>query len=600
MKEKKWMLQYFHERTCRAQSLEEFEAEAKKAAELGAEYIFLSEIPKRKEEWTCAGGDPYPNWGMLQTSLFKLALPEALTPWMDAEYADENRKLLKKRSEIAKRYGLKAAMILIDPFYLPEEAYLAHPDWRGPRCDHPRRSRRMYFSPCVDAEGVRQLYREALSVLWNDVDVHYMQIITNDSGAGICWTEGLYAGKNGPKACRHIMPADRLAGFLQIFQESAKALGHDLLIDLTSDILGFKEPDPSMISAYAGLEEGQLINGRNRDGKRPVWQYQFMEYEHVRPLRKIPFPAAVIRQLWEAERSDAEYIRLIIPENAYCEYEAALKSWRERKGNQYGDMLAVCLDAAKRTAGEENASALMEAWIQTQEAVRHLIDIQFDNFVMMPLISQRLINRPLVPCPDRLTEEETAYFWPYLFQAVTREQALDYMNIQGMEFVRGFCACRMMSLIAAEAQKHLEKAISAYKGMVRNEVWRQEYGVDAVNRLNVLRCLIRTLVHAARYQEILDRTDAAEEPERQTIWPVLGDERLLCMNEICREEIDNTFELFGLISERPEDYIVTAAEDSEEDIFLVGKDLPQQLLKKTRIMLAHMRDAEDIYESSNK
>ena len=108
MKNKTWMFQYFHERTYLEQSLEEFEKEAQRAAALGAEYVFISDVPKRREEWECQGNDPYPNWGMLQTSLFKLAVPDALKPWLDTEYAELNRELLKERARIAKQNGLKA------------------------------------------------------------------------------------------------------------------------------------------------------------------------------------------------------------------------------------------------------------------------------------------------------------------------------------------------------------------------------------------------------------------------------------------------------------------------------------------------------------
>ena len=53
-------------------------------------------------------------------------------------------------------------------------------------------------------------------------------------------------------------------------------------------------------------------------------------------------------------------------------------------------------------------------------------DLHFDNFIWMPLIAERVINRPLVPVPAALTEEETAYYAPFLFQATTEEQAVTF------------------------------------------------------------------------------------------------------------------------------------------------------------------------------
>lgn len=58
---------------------------------------------------------------MLQTCLFKLVVPRALEPYLDADYARRNLELVRRRSEIVKKYGMAAAVVVIDPFYLPEQ-----------------------------------------------------------------------------------------------------------------------------------------------------------------------------------------------------------------------------------------------------------------------------------------------------------------------------------------------------------------------------------------------------------------------------------------------------------------------------------------------
>lgn len=162
---------------------------------------------------------------------------------------------------------MQAAVVVIDPFYLPEQAYLDHPAWRGPRCDHPRRSRDMYFSPCIDNEEVRGLYYEAMQRLCAEVDIGFFQIITNDSGAGVCWSTGLYNGPNGPEACRKVSMADRIVGFLQVLYDAARSQGRETLIDITSDIFGYKAPEASMDAAWTSLKPGQLVTGRDMHGK---------------------------------------------------------------------------------------------------------------------------------------------------------------------------------------------------------------------------------------------------------------------------------------------------------------------------------------------
>lgn len=594
------MLLYFHEKTYTPQSLSEYEEEVKRAAALGAEYVFLSDVPKRREEWTSKDGDPYPNWGMLQTSLFKLAVPEALRPWMDTEYADQNRELLKKRAEIVKRYGLKAGLVIIDPFYLPEEAYLAHPNWRGPRCDHPRRSTHMYFSPCVDEPEVLALYREAMEILYRDVDISYIQIVTNDSGAGLCWSHGLYSGENGPASCRDIPLAQRLMGFLDVFTETAGSMGKEVMVDLTSDIIGFKKPDPALAQCYGSLKDGQLISGRNKDGKRPVFQYIFMPYEHVRPLRGLPFPLAFSRILWEQEKGEAQWLKLILPECGHHEYEAVLEAWKCKGGSQYTDLLAVQEMAAGLVAGSENAAAMLEIWTELDAAIEKLSSLQLDNFVLMPLVSQRLINRPLVPYPELLTEEEKSYYRPYLFQAMTEEQAQDYVNIQGMEFLSGFSAARITRLCCGDAKKRLKHAIQLLSQVKETDCWNSGDSQMLQERIQVMCCLIDTLAHAAEYQQLLDATRPEEEAELKTVWPITGDDRYYRMNEIAREEIDNTYALAALLKGRTEEFFVVTEPEVGEDIFLLSQNLPQQLRKKAEIMLAHMRDTEKRYESPNR
>lgn len=600
MQKKRWMLQYFHEKTYTPQPLEEFEAETARAAALGAEYIFISDVPKRREEWTSQNGDPYPNWGMLQTSLFKLAVPETLKPWLNTEYADKNRKLLKRRAEIAKRYGLKTGLVLIDPFYLPEEVYLAHPNWRGPRCDHPRRSTHMYFSPCVDEFEVRQLYREALEILYRDVDISYIQIVTNDSGAGLCWSHGLYSGENGPARCRDIPLSRRLLGFLDIFTDTAKAYGKQIMVDLTSDIIGFKKQDPALALCYGSLKEGQLISGRSREGMKPVFQYIFMRYEHIRPLLGLAFPLAFARILWEQENGEAQWLKLILSPSAHQEYEAVLEAWKLKGGSGYADLLAVQEKAAELAGGKENASLLLEIWTELDFAVEKLSSLQLDNFVLMPLVSQRLINRPLVPYPELLTEEEKRDYRPYLFQAMTEEQAQDYMNIQGMEFLSGFSAARIARLCCADAKTHLEHAVSLLSGMRETSKWSDDDSSMFCDRLQVLCCLIGTLAHACEYQQILDATKAEETAELKTTWPSTGDDRYYRLNEIARDEIDNTYELASILKGRTEQFFVLAEPQFGEDIFLLSRNLPDQLEKKARIMLSHMRDTEKRYESPNR
>ena len=423
MENKTLLLQFFHERAYRPQPLAAFEDEARRAAALGAKYVFIGEIPKDHADWDAHPGDPYPNWGMLLTNLFRLVVPQALEDALDTGRAARNLALLRSRAEILKKYNLRAALTLSEPFYLPEQVYREHPAWRGPRCDHPRRSREMYFSPCIDEPQVLALYAEAMNRLCAQIDIGYLQIITNDSGAGLCWSAGLYNGPNGPARCREIPLGERLLRFLQVFQEAAARQGREMITDITSHIIGFKEKDDAMEGVWRHIRPGQIVNGRDAQGETPLAHVTFGLYEHFRPLRCLPVTLDFLDAFDRAMRAPGTAVMVNVRECEFGEYDRIMRAYQENPPENAAEKMALLLRVAGEIAGEERAGALLDAWTELDAALRLLRGVWLDNFVMMPLVSQRLINRPFVPLPQRLTQEETAYYRPFLFQATTEEQA---------------------------------------------------------------------------------------------------------------------------------------------------------------------------------
>ena len=492
------------------------------------------------------------------------------------------------------KYNLRAALTLSEPFYLPERVYRAHPAWRGPRCDHPRRSREMYFSPCIDEPEVLALYAEAMNRLCAEIDIGYLQIITNDSGAGLCWSAGLYNGPNGPARCREIPLGERLLRFLQVFQDAAARQGREMITDITSHIIGFKEKDGAMEGVWRHIRPGQIVNGRNARGETPLAHVTFGLYEHFRPLRCLPVTVDFLDSLDRAMRAPGEAVMVNVRECEFGEYDRILRAYWENPPQNAAEKMALLLRVAGEIAGEAHAGALLDAWTELDAALRILKGIWLDNFVMMPLVSQRLINRPFVPCPERLTEEETAYYRPFLFQATTEEQARDLMNIQGMDFIRGFSGTRMATLAMKEALSHLARSREKIAACCDEKFALLD------RRLRVMECLIHTLDNACRYQEILDRTRTDETAPLGTQWPAQGDERILKLNEIARAEIDNCYALAALIEGCETELFNLTQEPENEDIFVMTTALPAQLRRKAEIMLDHMRDADAIYETNNK
>ena len=304
--------------------------------------------------------------------------------------------------------------------------------------------------------------------------------------------------------------------------------------------------------------------------------------------------AVALDSLDRAMRAPGEAVMVNVRECEFGEYDRILRAYRENPPQNAAEKMALLLRVAGEIAGEARAGELLDAWTELDAALRLLKGIWLDNFVMMPLVSQRLINRPFVPCPERLTEEETAYYRPFLFQATTEEQARDLMNIQGMDFIRGFSGTRMAALAMKEALSHLARSREKIAAC------GDEKFALLDRRLRVMECLIHTLDNACRYQEILDRTRPDETAPLGTQWPAQGDERILKLSEIARAEIDNCYALAALIEGCETELFNLTQEPENEDIFVMTTALPAQLRRKAEIMLDHMRDADAIYETNNK
>ncbi|MDX1359718.1 MAG: hypothetical protein R3232_12865, partial [Clostridia bacterium] len=252
--------------TFTSSNLREFDDKVIRAKELGATHITISQIEKSRWQWERDMNDPYPNWGMLVTALFKIIVPDELKMWLPQDYARRNFDLIRSRGNILKKHGLKGSFHMKEPCYLPEEVYRQHPQWRGPRCDHPRRAKNYYYSPCIDRQEILDMYTYAMEQLCKAADIEYFHIFTNDSGGGICWSSGLYTGKNGPEWCKNISMNNRVSKFLEALKKGANNAGVDAWIEINSNI-GIKEPEHEMDAMWPSLPDFQAVNKKTNSGK---------------------------------------------------------------------------------------------------------------------------------------------------------------------------------------------------------------------------------------------------------------------------------------------------------------------------------------------
>ena len=584
------------------EDLNDFRCMALRAKEMGATHVMAAQMPRSRWMWEQDRNDPYPNWSMGHAQLFKLVCPPELKEFLPQDHIQKCFDLLKARCDILKATGLRPALFGNEPFWLPEEGYRKHPAWRGARCDHPRRSKKPYYSPCIDNPEVLSMYRDAVKVLCEETGIDFMHFMSNDSGGGLCWSSGTYAGPNGPAACRERSMADRITGFLDAISEGAREAGVDAVIHFNSDI-DFKDKEISVATACPGLKGNQLVNRMNNRCETAVTSILDVGAPG-RPVKKIPAMVSFVRFAMQAQNSVTPVTMVDIPRSDFDEAWLVYEKVRQYKEkglgiSNIGDCFSVLKEAAAELAGETQAGSLLDAWYEIDEAYSHLSHTGLD-LIMYGCQHQRWINRPFVLFPMELAGEDRDYYRQFQFQALMEEDANDLMNLQGIEGVRGFTAAFMVTETVKKAIRCLDRAVSKVEDLRKSageEEMRRKFTL-LQKRLSAERCFYRNIIHAVRFQELVDRTDFENSPVLSLRWPTRNDSRIEEFQNITRAEIDNTYELIGIIEDCLEE-VILCAEPEQEDIFVYSTQLVSQLRRKAEIMLDHMNDGCRVYETHN-
>ncbi len=577
--------------TCPTSTIEEFRQLAKQAAELGATHVSISDLPKSRWQWELDMNDPYPNWGMLVTSLFKVVVPDELKPFLPADYAKKNLQIVKERCAILKEYGLKAAFFGKEPAWLPEAVYQAHPNWRGPRCEHPRRARHTYYAPCIDQPEVLAMYRKAVAELCRQAPIEVFSLLTNDSGGGICWSVSLYPGLNGPAWCEKRSYADRVIGFMSTIQEGANDAGLQAEVSMNygAGLISAAEVN----SVIPLLKPGQALNFRTRDESVPSRIIGYNFYDNgVGPVLGIPHVFRVAEQLQDAWADAKTNRTFMIDEANVPEYFELVKQFRANPATTMIGRMQNIQRTAEHFAGTEGAPHLMQAWDKISRAAEMIRWLSGDPVMLVATVNQRWITRPLVPFPMELTPDEKDYYRKYQFQANSEEEAADLMNLQGFEVINGFSGSMLASTQFTMAIGLLQSAIDDLAKIARSP---DDQWALLQDRLRVLICFYRNSINTIQYQDILDRSDYTHPPVEGNIYPMDGDQKLREIQIVTRRDIDNTNELIRLLESRKVPMIFMAPTKQEEDIFTLGPDLIDQLKKKVAITLKHQLEVHRLY-----
>jgi hypothetical protein len=575
-------------------TIEKFKSAAERAKAIGFTHVMVGHLPRSRWMWEADTGDPYPNWCMGHAQLFKLVCPPQLEKYLPVPFISQCFNLVKARCDVLGALGMKGALFSNEPFWLPEAVYRDHPAWRGARCDHPRRSKHPYYSPCIDNPDVLAMYRNAVRELVSRTGIDFISFMSNDSGGGLCWSNGTYVGPNGPEACRNRSMSGRINGFLDALSAGGKDGGTDLTLGFNANI-GFKLAEAGVAEAWRAAKDNYIINGRDNKGEYPLF-LQKGEREWIRGIPNI-FGLA---QTWGAAiKSGKRIVTIQLIKTDFGE------NWKYIEDNirNMPSTLKGCMDGvyrtAKQIAGEESADLLNDAFYHISEGELHFSHDGL-GLIMYGVVHQRWINRPFVLFPEELTDEERSYYRRFQFQALGEEHANDLLDMQNIECARGFSAAFLLSETARKATASFNRAIALLEELAAGEKKPdlKEKAALLVRRLKVYNCLMKTCANAALFQDLVDNIDFNAEPPLDCRWPTRNDPRIEQYQNITRSEIDNAYTLADLL-EGWEDRIFHVTGEENEDVFVFGPNLVSQIRKKAEIMLNHQLDGNRVFERHN-
>ena len=527
-------------------------------------------------------------------SLHKVFPHPKIAPHVPADYVKKNRELLLAKAAVVRELGLGAWVLSQEPYFMPESFFREHPHLRGPRIDHPRRSRGEEFAMCTDLAEVREMYEWMMAEYKRNVpELGFFMFNTNDAGSGFCWAEWLYSGPNGPKACRFTTAGDRIGAFMEALHRGAEAGGGDVTVYIghvnfrpeeRADVLAKLPPN----SGVRGHDDATMGVGSHMGADNPVRGLinplgilEGMERIVTQNVRNAMIHlGAIYHRAGEFAGTVERVLDIVI-------------GFLEKPVTGLRARLDRLHELALAWAGEEKAEEVTEA-LYDLDAVLKAKQLLVGRYSLLYCaVSMRFITRPLLFDPNRITPEEEDYFLPHVFNVRESEARNDYTDLHGGHMqvtpaeateVRGFP--RLLERLRRIAEV-LESATDGPEG---------EWLFNLATSVRIYASALRSIDNFYFGQLIRNRSADALAREEPVI-PVKagsweGEGEILAWNERMRDEFDNAIELIALLEERGTDQLTHAENPEDEDTFLLGPDIIDQLKKKVKIMRDHWLDVE--------
>ncbi|KPL01618.1 MAG: hypothetical protein AMK75_04245, partial [Planctomycetes bacterium SM23_65] len=512
--------------------------------------IDIGQLARKKTFELTDPGDSYLEYSVKQSCLADFFAPAKLMPFVNAAFIAENASLMDAKSRALHGLGLGAAFLGHEPIYYRQPVYEAYPHWRGPRVDHPRRSRNPIWSMCMVQDEVRELYREMPRELVKRCGaLDTFGFLSNDCATGLCWHVGLYPGPNGPEACKELGEGPHAAAFERALIEGAADSGAEAQVYLWH--MG-DEANRRMVRGYLP-EGGGVMPADGPGGGANVGSALAGTF----PVRYIENPFAFLEGLERVltDERRAVFMRMGVgARSSKVDFDGVeltfdvLEAFCDKPTASLAERVQLLTELATRREDEKAAPALVEAWHKVHEALRFLQAYTTGRKMLLyGVVSTRWLTRPLVPFPEELGEDEK-YFLRHIFNVGGDEVRRNILDVHGGRWADAIDRTHDYGM-RIEYYRRVDAGLTrAAEAMDEAAQAGASSAARCARALRVLRCVVRNCRHTTDFGLLLARAKPKDVELAGGFMPV-GDEDGQRVYQLVRAEIDNTVEILNLIGD---------------------------------------------------
>lgn len=416
--------------------------------------------------------DNYPWWNSYMPALdmfYESSLNKGT--YSDKMLAD-NRSVLLKSAELARKMGLKPIYTTFEPRAWPERLFNKYPELRGARVDWDAYSCMPEYAPDINHPLVKQHYAQLMEQLMKDVpDLDLFEIWSQDSAAGFPWADFLYQKPNGPTRLYGLPLYKSVNNLLTTLRDVGLKYNPDINININidwvfsqqeqSDIINNLPENTGVTFDYSKSPNNEvkffdIIKKDNSNNYQVIKEGIGNAWKIYGPLLGFPFPRGTYHVMLEMYEKGIRNVsaRGGITSEAYVPYyinSEVIRACKFEVGSM--DIEKFLYDTALLWTGDKKqADILNKAWAFCDEfnQVYDRCGIHWTTamFVSSRTLFRKLI-RPIVPDHSVLTYEEKRYYAPNVFFTAETDPSWDDISY--------FNFCQMTSdKLLGDAARHIE------------------------------------------------------------------------------------------------------------------------------------------------